>query len=145
MNANETLDLIARILVIIGVPAGAIFALYRTVILPARLAKDASNQKHQQETEGGAFRQVLKINESLVDVLVGLYREIIGQIDKLEKAIAALQIIRAISDAKTQVEIHNREWARMEEILSDIDITMHKIEAGQALIIEALTNRDNEH
>ena len=129
MDFNATLDLIARLFVIIGLPAGAVWALYRTQYLPWKLERDRIKQDHefeasadtreyQQATNTGALKQVINLNESLVKFLIDLY-------DKLTSILS--QLPRLMGDVKTQMEISNRDRVRNEEILEDIDQELHAI------------------
>jgi len=89
-------------------------------------------EENQQVIQSDAFRQALTINDKLVAVLI-------QSIDANQKWQTGL--IPLISDVRTQMTIGNREMARLEEILSDVDIQYHEIKSKLEVIINAMDTK----
>lgn len=148
MTPDEILDTTARIIIIIGPAVYAGWLFYTKVIAPAKLkasdetrtaqiSADADTREYEQETNKGALNQVIVLNENLVKFLI----------DRYDKLVTTINVIpKIIGDAKTQIEISNRDRVRSEEIIADIDIMLHEIKARQDTIIELLSklNINNE-
>ena len=90
---------------------------------------------HEEAVQGRqvqALNQVININETLINTLITV---IDSQINLLRE-IRGTQISH-----QGKMEIVVREWSRIEEVLSDIDLYMHETkqeQAAQALALEKL-------
>lgn len=151
MAFNDLLDLIARLIVVIGVPVGAIWAFWIKVVVPAKLrAQDetraadltasADTREYTQKRDADAFSQTLAINERLVQVLIEISD---NKIEDLGERLEAHEkifytISQHIGRANTAIETANRERVQMAEQQSDIEIVMNKIETSQQNITNLL-------
>jgi len=137
MNADTVLAIIAAITgntIIIGAAAG----LWRWWSQRSeqerihRHQQSLDQQEHLQGTQSDALKAVLGVNERLVTNLIemsnGRFRDLEAQIGKLEDVIRPS--LRMLADLKAQMQAVNRDWARVDEIVADIDLVLHRIEAA---------------
>lgn len=96
----------------------------------AKIEEKRDNREYQQSTQVSALKQVLENNQTLTHTLIDNYNRINQSIIELGKTIDALQIVKTISDVRTQIEISNRDRVRLEEIVSDIDNELHEIKSA---------------
>ncbi len=81
--------------------------------------------EHLQKSQSDALSSTLAMANRVVDSLIASNN---GQILRVEERVSqAVGILRNIEGQQT---ITNRDWSRMEEVLSDIDLVMHEIKIG---------------
>lgn len=132
------------IIPIVAAVTGAIVGIWK-IVIPAivkriQLRDEAEietrrdSREYEQGVQSNAFNQVIEINRTLIHTLIDSHGKLETAITDLRKTLDGLHIPAIISDAKTQIEISNRDRVRMDEILADIDIELHEIKASLATI-----------
>jgi len=108
------------------------------VVLPYYIARSTDVREYKQETESGAFKQILAINETLIQTLISAVDNFAQIEPYISKQFQVLNDIlqsswkglpRLMSDVRTQLEILNRDRVAHDERLSDIDMQLHEIKA----------------
>jgi len=159
MDFNGLLDLIARLFVIIGVPAAAIWAWYSKSYAPARLRENETKlnqdikasddtREYEHGREVKAFSHTVLINESLVQFNIKIiekeFAEVNQRLDAHEKQFYTIN--QHIARGAAAIENVNRDRVADAEIKDDIDIELHAI---KELLRAALAGRNgtppNEH
>jgi len=87
---------------------GGIWAFYARVLTPARLQRERKTQEHWQETETGAFKQILKLNESLVTVLIDINNR---DKFKLEEMLSDLEL--ELNTIKVELNVIKEQQAKI--------------------------------
>lgn len=90
------------------------------------------NREFTQQTHGDAFKQVLTLNELLIQNLISLSN---GRFDRqreeLEKIAESVRMLNALQGQLTELMRGTlREVSRTEEIFSDIDQQLHTIQGA---------------
>lgn len=88
------------------------------------------SREFTQQTQGDAFKQVLSLNQLLIENLVSLSN---GRFDRQREELEKLSEYAKLANAQQSqlVELLRgvlREVSRTEEIFNDIDLELHKIE-----------------
>jgi type I restriction-modification system DNA methylase subunit len=169
----ELPDWIVNLLILLlgsGIPV--VYNWFTNRFIPDRLAqkKEAELRKYKtqeddrefhQQSESGAFQQVLALNEKLIDNQINLsngrfdrlaqrtdegFKEIVrtiaegdkAQAEQLGKLTEALNRINSLlTELKGQMGVVSRDWSRWSEIVADIDQEMNTIkELIKALLVK---------
>jgi len=80
------------------------------------------HREFTERTQGGALEQVLSLNEKLIDrLLIRVQDANTAQMERLDRMIGLLTRVEGA------IGIMVRDWSRIDEILSDIDLELHEI------------------
>ena len=79
--------------------------------------------EHLQKSQGDALSSSLAILDRLIDNLMATNN---GRLGKIEERLGS--ILGTMRKIEGQQTITNRDWSRIEEILADIDLVLHRLE-----------------
>ena len=113
--------------------AGAVWVWVTQSYIPARLkererrelaadAASADERDFLQETQGDALKTVLSVNDKLINHLLSLSN---GKFDEMLRVQTTLN--RRMERLEDMMRITTQDWSNIDEILSDIDVTMQNI------------------
>jgi hypothetical protein len=98
--------------------------------------REVDQREHLQTGQADALKSLIGVTELLVKNLIGDIGVRLCQLeDAVNNRFSGLEeslrpVIGTLADVRAQLTITNRDWSRMEEIVSDIDLVMSRIEAA---------------
>lgn len=81
--------------------------------------------EHLQKSQSDALSSSLSIANRVIDHIIETSNSRMGKIEERQG-----QIIGILRKVEGQQTITNRDWSKMEEILSDIDVMLHEIKTS---------------
>lgn len=110
----------------------AIWLWWTKVYLPAKQAQEAieserkytqdiDQQEHLQQSQTDSLKALLEITKRLIDHLITLT-------DRQDEKLRDMR--KQLSDIKTVNDLTLRDWSRVNEVIADIDLVMHRIETA---------------
>lgn len=121
----------------------AFWTWYTKSYLPAKQAEQERERERQhkqnldqqdflQETQSNALEALLGITGKTIDHLIALSN---GRFDELARSLSDVdeklrQLNSRMAHIETQAEMTQRDWSRINEIQSDIDLVLHRIESA---------------